>query len=126
MDRPPVGISASAHRSPPSFTGWLTRSRSRRQRLAGLLRHHVLGIPGRPILIAPAAHARLVLAVGDRRAPHRARQIRCGGEVRRVRVDALALAPPSYRRATLPRMGAAPFQTPLWRWLCTLLTSSAP
>src|SRR5580658_3293617 len=47
---------------------------SLRQLFAGLLRHHVRGVPLGPVLIALPG-ALLVLAVGGRRTPERARQI---------------------------------------------------
>ena len=63
-----------------------SRSRSRRQLRPGLLRHHVRGVPVGPVLIG-VADALLMLAVRDRRAPHRARQV-AHRRVRRLgRVD---------------------------------------
>src|SRR6266540_3471167 len=62
-------------------------SRSRGQFLAGLLAHHVVGVPVGPVRVC-RADALLVLAVGGRRAPHRARQVACGAERSRGRVDA--------------------------------------
>src|SRR5258706_2627099 len=63
-----------------------TNSGSCRQFRAGLFRHHVRGVPVGPVRVC-SADPILMLAVRDRRAPHRARQIRHRGEARRVRVD---------------------------------------
>ena len=49
-----------------------------RQLLAGLLRHHVLGVPVRPVIMWSAGPL-LVLAVRGRRAPERGREV--AGEV---------------------------------------------
>src|SRR5829696_6490 len=65
----------------------LSNRGSQRQLPAGLLRYHVLGIPVGPVLIPLTTHAGLVLAVGSRRPPHRAGQVRDGREARRARVD---------------------------------------
>jgi hypothetical protein len=51
------------------------RSRSLRQLFAGLLAHHVLGVPVWPVLVALPAGTFLVLAVGRRRTPKCTRQI---------------------------------------------------
>ena len=58
----------------------------RRQFPAGLLRHHVRGVPVGPVLVALPG-ALLVLAVGGLRTPKRARQIACRGECRLGEVD---------------------------------------
>jgi hypothetical protein len=57
----PLGmIEIGAHRNAttrtPNFSKW--------QRFAGLLRHHVLGVPVGPVLVALASVALLMLAVG--------------------------------------------------------------
>jgi hypothetical protein len=58
-----------------------------RQLFAGLLRHHVRGVPVAPVRVALPG-ALLVLAVGGLRTPERARQVACGAERSRGRVDA--------------------------------------
>ena len=63
---------------------------SLRQLLAGLLRHHILGVPVGPVRVALAG-ALLVLAVGGLRTPKRARQIARGAE----RVAARSMRPGS-------------------------------
>src|SRR5271155_4642087 len=63
------------------------RSRSLRQLFAGLLGHHVGGVPVWPVRVA-LPNALLVLAVSGPRAPKRARQVACGAEGRRARFDA--------------------------------------
>src|SRR5215207_8472618 len=60
--------------------------RLRGQFSAGLLCHHVLGVPARPVRV-PLANARLMRAVCGLRATKGARQIACRGERGRVRVD---------------------------------------
>src|SRR3979411_181089 len=56
----------------PSVSGCL---RSRRQLHAGLLRHHVGGVPVGPVHVVLSALTFFVLAVGNRGATHRVRQI---------------------------------------------------
>ena len=58
-----------------------------RQLRAGLLGHHVRGVPVGPVRVGLAG-ALLVLAVGGRRAPQRARQVARRGERRLGGVDA--------------------------------------
>src|SRR5580765_2991774 len=65
-----------------------SRSPSLRQLFAGLLRHHVRGVPIRPVLVALAAGAGFVLAVRLRCAAHRVRQIFRRSEGRRCGVNA--------------------------------------
>jgi hypothetical protein len=66
----------------------MTRSsRSLRQLFAGLLAHHVLGIPVRPVRVG-LPRPRLVLPVRGRRTPKRARQIVRRREGRGRGVDA--------------------------------------
>src|SRR5690349_19264336 len=59
---------------------------SSRQLFAGLLRHHVGGVPVGPVCIA-LPDALLVLAVGSFRTPKGARQIGRRSEIRRRGVD---------------------------------------
>src|SRR5271155_1057247 len=60
---------------------------SLRRLFAGLLRHHVRGVPIGPVLVAlPGAF--LVLAVGGLGTPKRARQVACGAERSRRGIDA--------------------------------------
>src|SRR5580658_2452690 len=66
---------------------WSHRIRSTRKLFAGLLPHHVLGVPIGPILIC-CADALLVLAMSGGGAPKRARQVACGPERSCARVDA--------------------------------------
>src|SRR5271167_1365521 len=63
------------------------RSGLRQQLCPSLLRHHVLGVPVRPVLIS-LAESLLMLSVGSLRTPKRARQVACGAERSRSRVDA--------------------------------------
>src|SRR6267378_4318853 len=63
-------------------------SRSLRRLFAGLLRHHVLGVPVGPVLVALPPGALLVLAVGGLGTPKCARQIVHRSESRRRGVDA--------------------------------------
>src|SRR5579862_3139436 len=61
--------------------------RSRRQLRPGLLRHHVFGVPLRPVCIR-RADALLVLAVGGRRTPKRTLQFACGAKRSRASINA--------------------------------------
>src|ERR1700689_4232794 len=63
------------------------RIRSFRQLFPGLLSHHVLGVPVRPVRVA-LPNALLVLAVSGLRTPKRARQVACGAQGSRTRFDA--------------------------------------
>jgi hypothetical protein len=63
-----------------------------RQLFAGLLRHHVRGVPVWPVFVALATGALFVLAVRGRRTPKRARQIVRRREGRCRRVDAAGQA----------------------------------
>src|SRR5215469_4464051 len=83
-DEPP---SSSPRRAARRRRGRSRRRRSLRQFRPGLLRHHVRGVPVRPVRV-PLSDALLVLPVGGLRTPERARQIACRREGRRRRIDA--------------------------------------
>jgi len=63
------------------------RSRSLRQLFAGLLSHHVGGVPVWPVCVA-LPNALLMLAVSGLRTPKCARQVACGAEGGRAGFDA--------------------------------------
>ncbi len=90
------GIHAQYEHSPPTSSRSTTATRGQRRSavLAGrpaaendLLRHHVLGVPVGPVRIS-RADALLMLTVGGRRAPHRARQVARRPKRRRGSVEA--------------------------------------
>src|SRR6185295_15971758 len=85
LDRKPAGRFSSRR---PSSDDYDAVSRSLRQLSAGLLRRHVRGVPVRPVLVAPAAGALLMLAVSGLRTTKRACQVVRRREGRRRRVEA--------------------------------------
>jgi hypothetical protein len=85
----PVGTPAphgQHQKDRPLGTMSVRRRRSLRQLFAGLLSHHVGGVPVWPIRIA-LPDALLVLAVGGLGAPKRARHVACGAEGSRAGLD---------------------------------------